>query len=298
MGKAPTEPHLVVSDESGVDGSNQYQSVAFVSGPASEMTRFNRLCKEVIAKHGATELKWERIASGEKNRASHELLEEFMLRCSLRVLVLSWNMADSRHAIERRDDTANFHRMLFHGLRRNADWQSIREWDWYPDQRTDLDHEQVREYVNLCREGKTYPTKPNRLFEIHRESLLIRKAEPKCSKEVPIIGMADLFAGAIRTSRYEGANMIRLINERLELNTGLFEEFEDPGCDLSRALRARAAFGARLHHLGQMGKQGISLRGQGYFTTPRPGQGRFLFSHWQPQGEHDKAPTKPKLEFL
>lgn len=284
------EPYVVVSDESGVDGSNRYQSVAFVSGPSSRIVEFNGYCREVLTRHGATELKWSEIATGEKNRASREIVERFFTCHDLRVLVLCWDTQDSRHSVEGRDDDENFHRMLYHGLRTNADWHGRKEWHWFPDERTSLDHATVQAFLNATAENKRAAKYPQ-LVDYHRDNLRFGNVKQKCSKKVPVIGVADLFAGVVRDSVEHGASMLKALTASKDRdNPSIFgDEYE---IDLGkRREKARAEFGALIHALGAQGKHGISLRTHGKLTTPK-NRGRFFFWHYEPQGEHDKAPTR------
>lgn len=285
-----SERYIVVSDESGIDGSNRHKSIAFVSGPESQIVEFNRHCKAVLGKHGASEFKWSDIATGEKNRASRDIAELFFRFHTLRVLVLCWDTHDSRHQVDNRDDDENFHRMLYHGLRRNADWHGRKEWYWYPDQRTNLDDTVVQAFLNATLEDKRATKWPFLIAE-HRESLKFLDVKQKCSKKVPIIGVADLFAGVVRDSIEHGESMLKALSAINDCqHDSLFEkEFV---VDLGkRREKARAEFGALIYELGAKGSHGISLRTHSRLTTPKD-RGRFLFWHYVPQGSHDKAPTR------
>jgi hypothetical protein len=284
------ERYIVVSDESGVDGSNRFQSLAFVSGPEESVVNFNNECKSVLTDHGTSEFKWSEISSGQKNRAAKSVINLFFQSNHLRVLVLCWDTHDSRHRVERRDDIENFHRMIYHGLRRNADWIGPKEWHWFPDQRTNLNANVVATYLNLTREGNPDNTIVP-LIDLYRDVHNFKTVSPKCSRKVPVIGVADLFAGVVRESALSGQSMIKaLFNSNDQLNQSLFgDEFaHDFG---SKGERARAEFGAHIHRLGSKGQHGISLRTEGRLVTKNE-KGRFLFWHYVPQGDYDKAPTK------
>lgn len=260
------------------------------------MIGFNKICKQILKDCGTSEFKWKEAEKTEKLNAARTILEQLVDEPDIRVLVLSWDTHDSRHTVLKRDDRANFHRMLFHGLRRNADWHRQREWHWYPDEKTDLNHEEVQDYLNACREMKR-EGKVGHLFEHHREFLWFDRVQQRCSRDVPIIGVADLFAGLVRASITESDHMlkaIRIADERKEKL--LFEDFRDD--DLGgRPLRARAELGAHLYNLGRDRKKGISLRTKARFTTHNE-KGQFLFWHWLPKGPHDKAPIKNARAYI
>jgi hypothetical protein len=287
------ERFIVVSDESGVDGSNRFQSLAFVSGPERVMVEFNKICKRILGDHGVSELKWNEIAAGHKNRAAREAIKEFFKHKDLKVLVLCWDTQDSRHNVCKRDDIENFHRMIYHGLRRNADWLGPKEWHWFPDQRTNLNAEIVATYLNVTRENKLDKTTIP-LIDLYRDLHNFKSVRQKCSKVVPVIGVADLFAGVVRESALSGGAMVKaLANLHNQANQSLFAD--DFSHDLgSKGEKARAEFGAYIHYLGAGGQHGISLRSEGKLIT-KNNEGRFFFWHYEPQGEYDKAPVKSRF---
>lgn len=283
---------IVISDESGTDGSLQYQSIAFVSGESEQVRAFNKACKEILLESGLTELKWSKIGKGKMLPASKQALTAFVRESSLRVLVLTWDTKDRRHEIPGRDDQANFHRMLYHGLRRNCDWHKHCHWRWFHDIKSDLDQEEITQYLNGTKEDKGY-TKHPKLFAFERSLLSFKPPEQRCSQKVPIIGIADLFAGIVRESRIKGDAMHQAYTETLRVNELCLEmDLEDPSA-VGRGERARLEMGAHLYSLGKEGKHRLSLRKQGRFETPDP-RGRFYFWHYEPQSEHDKAPKRAK----
>lgn len=285
------EPFIVISDESGTD--QRIQSLAFVSGPRGSIRSLNNQVKEVLASHNVSELKFKDIDDARKNRASHEVVRQVMALPEIRVLVLTWDMQDDRHTVEHRDTNANFHRMVFHGLRQNAEWHGRTHWDWYPDQKTDLDHESIQSYLNCTREDKAY-LRYSRLFEVHREYLSFRKVEQVCSKKVPIIGIADLFAGMVRHSIIEGDKCILALQERhTQNNPSLLDEFQSPPDLGTRAPAAKARFIADFYTLCASHRLGVSLKSERRLTTFNR-RSKFVFWHYEPQGDYDKAPRKTR----
>lgn len=199
---------VVVSDESGTSGSQRFQSVAFVSGHLEEIRQFNRTCRLVLEKHELQELKWSEVRRGQMFCACKEAITCLFKDSLLRVLVLAWDREDKRHKIQGRDDRANFHRMLYHGLRRNADWHREPSWRWFHDEMTDLDQDEIRAFLNGTLEDKGYQKHPE-LFHLQRELLDFREVRQVSSRETPLIGVADLFAGVVRESRQSGLKMHR-----------------------------------------------------------------------------------------
>lgn len=291
-GRVNNSPKIVVSDESGTDGSLQYQSIAFVSGDYEQVREFNKTCKNLLTESGLSELKWSKIGKGRMLPASKQALTAFVKQSSLRVLVLTWNTKDRRHNIPGRDDQANFHRMLYHGLRRNCDWHKHCHWRWFHDIKSDLKQDEITQYLNGTKEDKGY-TKHPKLFVFERSLLRFNPPEQRCSQEVPIIGIADLFAGIVRESCHSGDAMHQYYLEALRVNEPCLELDLADQSEVGRGERARLELGAHLYSLGKEGKHRLSLRQQGRFETPDP-RGRFFFWHYEPKSEHDRAPKRAK----
>jgi hypothetical protein len=285
------EPFIVVSDESGTD--QRIQSLAFISGRRSKIQALNTQVRELLAQHQASELKFKNIDDNRISRASREVIRKVITQDELRVLVLTWDMQDERHAIEQRDATANFHRMIFHGLRRNADWHGQRTWDWYPDQKTDLDHESLKSYLNCTREDKAY-LRHSHLFDINRNFLTFRIVKQVCSKEVPIVGVADLFAGMVRHSIIDGESCILALRERhLSENPILLPEFDSSVDLVSRTKSEKARFIADFYNQCVKARLGVSLKTHRRLAT-FAGNRKFAFWHYEPQGAFDRAPQKSR----
>ncbi len=143
------ETHVIVSDESGIDQT--VQSVCFVAGPWSAVKGLNAACKKALADAGTSEIKFKDIDDARKRQAAKAGLRALLDCPHCRAMVLSWDLGDSRHLVERRDNDANFHRMLFHGLRSVADWFGDVDWKWYHDKNTALDQTELQAFLNNTR---------------------------------------------------------------------------------------------------------------------------------------------------
>ncbi|MEZ5162966.1 MAG: hypothetical protein R2688_04280 [Fimbriimonadaceae bacterium] len=269
-----------------------------MSGAESAILAFNSRCAEVLSKHGASEFKWNRISSRETSAAAHEMLELLFSQNQIRVLTLSWDIKGPRYNGLPVNDSEDFHRMLFHGLRRNADWHRLKDWHWFPDQKTDLREEHVQSVLNTTKEQSWYLKNPT-LLDTERLRLNFGTPKQKCSKEVPIIGVADIFAGAMRESLLNAEKILHT-SKMLDASSrqNLFEEGElelliDEENEISKSEQSRLDVCARIYLLGERYKQGVSLRSKMYFHSHNE-KTNFLFWHWVPQGRHDKAPLRKK----
>ncbi|MCA0362032.1 MAG: hypothetical protein LCH41_13395 [Armatimonadetes bacterium] len=258
------------------------------------MVAFNRICKQLLGTTQATEFKWSQVETLQRFSVSSQILTEFFERTNLRVMVLTWDIQDSRHKIANRDDRENFHRMLFHGLRRNADWHGVRDWMWFPDQKQDLRHPDIVDFLNSTRELPIY-NKSKPLIRPDRGYLRILKHAQRCSKELPILGVADLFAGAVNYSHSKCDDILRALRMKKDCENGLlFEEFRDDAWE-RKTEQARAEIAAQIYELGKKHKQSISLESKNCLST-WPRSPRFSFWKYEPQAEYDKAPTKRHRE--
>lgn len=205
-------------------------------------------------------------------------------------MVLSWNLGDSRHQVEHRDNNANFHRMLFHGLRSVADWFGDVDWQWYHDQNTALDQTELQAFLNNTRGYKALSGMPIDLFGNARHIIRFAKPEQRCSKQVPMIGLADLLAGAVRHSFVDGPGCIEAYRCRGGQQGLGFEEIAQPDA-VTRGLTAKRKMVSHIREECGRRSLGVSLESTSRLATHQKGSKIWIW-HYQPQGEYDKAPTK------
>lgn len=207
-------------------------------------------------------------------------------------MVLSWNLGDSRHQVERRDNAANFHRMLFHGLRSVADWFGDVEWRWYHDQNTALDQAELQAFLNNTRGYKALSGMPIDLFGNARHMIRFSKVEQRCSKDVAMIGLADLLAGAVRHSIWDGSGCVEAYRSRGGQQGFGFEEIAQPEVATKGQIAKREMVGHIREECGRR-SLGVSLESTSRLVTHKKGSKLWIW-HYEPQGEYDKAPTKDR----
>ena len=211
-------------------------------------------------------------------------------------MTLTWNLVDSRHQVQRRDNSANFHRMLFHGLRSVADWFGDIEWHWYHDQNTALDQAELQAFLNNTRGYRILSGMPVNLFGEYRHTIRLTKVGQRCSKDMPLIGLADFLAGATRHSVHDGAGCVEVHRHKGGQQGFSFEEVQ-AHVTVSDAVLAKREMVSYLREECGRRKLGVSLESTNRLETHRKGS-KVWFWHYEPQGDYDKAPTKPERVHL
>jgi hypothetical protein len=292
--EGPPVSHVAFADESSWN-EGRYRSICLVSAPRSEAIGLHRELEEIIGKSGFHELKWSRLRSARTRDASLRAIlsaVEAVKRGALRVDVLCWDIEDSRHNVEGRDDMANLQRMYFHLLRRvlSDSWPDGARWSVYPDEQGTMDWSALEQYLDRRsdRWEDVEDLAPGETGGLrYRDLFRIEKLVPSRSHELPLIQLADLFAGLSVFSR----NRYGFYREWADLASGqvpLDAQEKGPG---SRADRHRFVV---LHAFDEVCKQselGISLRRYRGLRSFRPSD-PIDFWWWEPQGSYDKAPTR------
>ncbi|KAA0224468.1 MAG: hypothetical protein D8M53_07690 [Armatimonadetes bacterium] len=284
------ETHVVVSDESGIDQT--IQSVCFVAGPWGAIRNLNAACKKSLADADTSEIKFKDIDDARKRRAAETGLRALLDCPHCRAMVLSWDLRDSRHQVNRRDNDSNFHRMLFHGLRSVADWFGDVEWHWYHDKSTALVQTELQAFLNNTRGYKALSGLPFDLFGNVRHTIRFTKVEQRCSKDVAVIGLADLLAGAVRHSFVDGHGCVEAYRCRGGQQGLAFEEMAQP-VTASRGIIAKREMVGRIREECGRRSLGVSLESTSRLSTHKKGSKIWIW-HYEPQGEYDKAPTKDR----
>ncbi|MBN8691185.1 MAG: hypothetical protein J0L72_10420 [Armatimonadetes bacterium] len=286
------EPFVIVSDESGTE--DLIRSLSFIAGPSRAIGRLNKNCKVALSESCRTEIKFKDIDDAGRCKAAKVALTAFLDCPDCRALCLTWSMQDSRrNGLHGRDDCADFHRMLFHGLRSVADWIGDKQWHWCHDQKSDLQQDELIEFLKNTRGNRSHKYQIEDLFGNSRHFIRIAKFEQRCSKQTPILGLADLLAGVCRHSLQDADGCVahyraRCGQSQLELGSG--DTTESP---TTRATRAKREFVAYVKDECGKRRLGVSLESTRRLATRRKGT-KFWIWHYEPQGQYDKAPLRSK----
>ena len=289
--------YVVFSDESRyTDGL--FRSIAAVSLPYSSRDQFIALSDELqgsleCASKG--ELKWKEVGRGGRNNVKRaKAAVDFVLSKlsqELRIDILIWDINDSRHSIEGRDDMANYGRMYFH-LHRNLIRRRGENTRWYlrPDRLSRIDWNTIRECLNSNGTWRRHSQADPDLFEKVREiAPNVASFKEVNSDEMPFVQLADLFAGMAAYTRTKPHVIQALLVEK----KGQQELFPDdiPADPPTKTDRGRFKVISDLYQSCRQGQLGVSLIERGYLRTLDP-QNPINFWHYEPQHSQDKAPTK------
>lgn len=295
--KKSSVTHIAFADEKGYN-EGRYRGIALVTLPQQNLNSFQREIQSLLTESGVREFKWEKLSSARERFAALKLIDfaiDKALHGSLRIDALTWDIEDSRHKIQKRDDIANLERMYYHLFKYILceRWPDGSIWSLYPDENTALKWNTVRD----CLEYSSSKTEIRRDLFTKGKFVLRLKQEfrieivfPCKSHEEPLIQLADLFVGLAVYSRssYNRFESWELSNKKEELL--FFIEQEQP-IELSKSDKERCCVLSEFNKKCKNKKLCVSLKtnkGLKTFDTKRP----INFWWYEPQHEADKAPCK------
>jgi len=291
-----TITHIGFADESHWN-TGRFRSIGMVTLALNCLEVMERDVRRLLKESQVGEFKWKNL-DGAKERFAAEKLCQFAIEkaCAgqLRADVLVWDIEDSRHKIQRRDDIANLQRMYYHVFRKvlRTRWPHDSIWRLHPDEHTAMDWNTVEDCLgfvasraviecSLFTEGK---------FRIRlRQEFGLEEIRPAVSGECPLLQVADLFAGLAVFSRVkfnEYSAWLRSTNAQ----TSLFSSECVPQA-ISASTRERCQVLRELDGMCKARKLGVSLKRNRGLRTLNP-ENPLNFWLYEPQHDLDKAPTR------
>ena len=287
------------SDESGIF-DHRFQSIAVVSGRDEMLDLLRSRLQEELDNRQIPEVKFSRIAgyTSPVAQAARQFMttavKGFAISGKTRIDILTWDTADSRHAVLRRDDLANLGRMYYHLLiHMGRQWNQSR-WSLYPDNNPKVDWDETAKYLNAASLYRTNPQQPE-LVEVPRcDELQFGRPEQVDSVREPLIQLADLFAGLARYSCEEGRQCIQWLDSQVSRQQLRFRDLCATTSVRDSHTRRRLCLYqliGKLYTLCSQYKLYVSLREMGCLWT-RVCTKPVNFWHYEPQSIHDKAPVR------
>lgn len=294
-----TVTHVGFSDESNWN-TGRFRSIGLVTAPLDALDQLEGELRRLLEESEVREFKWKGL-DGAKERFAAEKMCHFAIdkacRKLLRVDVLVWDIQDSRHSVQGRDDIANLQRMYYHLFRNvlRARWPNDAVWRLCPDEHTAMDWETVRDYLDAVSARieleRSLLTGGKFRLRLRRE-FGIEEIVPGNSREHPLLQLADLFAGLAVFSREKYDDYQRWLettSPQKRLLTNEDEEVSNP----SRSARERFHVLKAFYEECKRRKLGVSLKEKRGLWTPKP-QNPINFWIYEPQSLEDKAPIKRK----
>jgi len=283
--------HVGFSDESNWN-SGRFRSLSLVTLPSEALVTASGELRNLLNDSGVAEFKWKKLR-GARERFAAIKMSDFAVKYAhagiLRIDVLIWDINDSRHNIQGRDDIANLQRMYYHLFRNvlRLRWPDNAIWQLFPDEHTALDWQKIEDYLDV---SGSRPKIEHSLFGARLyQDFRIDEINQVSSKEQPLLQLADLFAGLAVFSR----DKFEQYQQWSWGQTGRHPLFGvgKAGNAISAADRERFRVLAHLDKACKSHKLGVSLRTYRGLTTPNPAN-PINFWPYQPQHPDDKAPTR------
>ncbi len=271
----------------------QYHAIGIVSGKKNILSALREKLQNILDDKNIREVKFSEIRTHPpKVEAAKEFIDlgiGFGKKNIIRIDVLIWDLKDSRHLIPDRDDPANWGYMYYKLLRCISEQWNQRNWEFYPDEQSEIEWYKIANYINRTRIPRRKPHFLT-LFDqdIHRINF-IRLKQLK-SHEEPLIQLADLFAGIACFSRKKSDECWVEYNKRKKQQS-LFNEETEIKNKISKADLNRCELVFKIYELCKKSNLKVSLESKKYLWTPDPLY-PINFWHYEPQHEKDKAPIK------
>jgi hypothetical protein len=247
----------------------RYRGVGLITTSVAEGKEITSEIWQIIRGCEISELKWTQLRSAKVRNTAIAILDLILSKAvarAVRVDVLTWDIEDSRHRIQGRNDRKNLIRMyyfLFKDVLAKR-WPIDAKWEIYIDESawSPWWHLGYLQDIFDWETGKT-------IAEVN-----ITEVWSAHSHENPLIQVADLFAGLGVFSR---ENYLRY-SQQGNLNL-----------DLSNSERERFTVLQYFHHQCKSHKLGVSLNQRGGLRSFNP-EKPINFWWYEPQGYYDKAP--------
>ena len=284
--------HAGYSDESHWN-QGRYRTLGLVTLPIVTVDEALSDAQMILDKSNVKEFAWKKLRTDKQEAVAKQLCRlasRLAYSRKIRVDTLIWDVSDSRHKIQGRDDTANLARMYYHLLINVIErrWPTGCYWEMRPDNRTDMDWDTLEKCLQYPSRGRKNASRTLLDGKSGVGGVAPPQVNPVDSEDDPLIQIADLFAGLAAFSWNRHVEYQRWRLKQL----GQLDMFDDGAhTELSRSEAYKARIlqffegQHRRHSLGiiQSKQEGLKTRDP---TEP------INFWLYVPQIEEDKAPRR------
>lgn len=282
--------YIAFSDES-MHNINRFRGIGLTSLNYSNYQSIKKDLKIILSDSNVNEFKWEKLKNA-KYRFAAEKIIDYCMTCLLnqiiRIDVLIWDISDSRHSIQGRDDIQNLQRMYFHlfeNVLKNR-WPQNSEWFLFPDENSAINWNEISLYLDEKDTSFQYQPELGKFY-----IRFIRNYNLKIIREVssllnPIVQISDLFVGMGVCSH----NYFQEYMQFSQNKSGQEGLFDNPINDFSNKKKEQFNVICSIKEMCNKNKLGVSLESSSGLLTRNP---RNPLNYWlyKPQGNYDNAPT-------
>ncbi len=283
--------YVVFSDESYIS-AERYRSIGALSFNRKYYEELNSNLSDILKDSSVKELKWNKLKNAKHKLCSKKILGYLLPQVqstNLRLDVIIWDTHDSRHSVQRRDDTDNFGRMFFHLLK---SLMTKREkgstWHVRPDKRLEIDWDTINDCLQNVGQWKELFASPLFGGTFSENNYYIKTFKQIDSHAYPCCQVADLFAGISVFSINQYSKYCQWHNttsKQLQLLTdNKVDSFSNKELCRFEILKELIDY-CKMNHLG------VSLKSRKRLYTPNP-KNPINFWPYEPQHPYDKAPVK------
>jgi len=288
--------HLAFADESS-HNIGRYRSLGLVTCAREDVDVLTAEAAQILASSNVHEMRWSLLNSARDRHAAEKVIT-WAVDCAaerrLAIDALVWDTHDARHAVMRRDDVANLHRMYYWLLSTTLRRPGLTGATWVlcPDENGLMHWASVHDVLDNAGRRAT-STSGVLLWRRACRQYAIEQIVPTVSSTAPLIQVADLMAGLSAFSHesfgvYE--SWCRCETDKTQLSFALPDDNVEP-TSFSRTDRERCHVLQHLNQRCKLRRMGVSLATHRGLTTFPPGYG-LRFWLYRPQSGADHAPLK------
>jgi len=294
--------HIGYADESHWN-EGRYRSIALVTAaiPTAEAVgiRVARVLAESKLSGSTPEFAWKDLRTDKTLAVANQIMNITVAAAysePFRVDVITWDITDSRHKVERRDDLANFEYMYYRLIITTIERKWRRSsWLIRPDERADMDWDKLEQRL----QSPSIKYKVSQSLALNKQlqvASIPLRIEAVTSIQ-PLIQVADLFAGLVSFSwekRKAYAAWKSRQSEQLDMFLNVFPQ------ELQLTTHGGGYKSQTLHNFEKIYLQRIRGRDKNEFEKRQGGlvtrdpSTPINFWFYTPQGSYDKAPRRHK----
>jgi len=285
--------HFCFGDESH-HNVGRYRAIAAVSVPRRNFGRVNDDISAILELSGIKkEFSWEKVRTADYRRAAQRILDCSVELARQRILfidVLVWDTHDDRHKIIGRDDDANIGRMWYHLLKHVIEkrGRSSSVWQLFPHQGSAANWGVIRQKINSALGHAPDERKCviRSVIAVHNSP--IRSISPQKAESIPLIQVADLYAGLATYSRTH----FQIYQDWIQLHYSRTSTYSHSPVVTTNSERQRFMIMEQFWKLVRRRNLGITFEvTNGLETSPYPLRPVNIW-FYRPQHHFDRAPVR------